>query len=405
MNIKRVFWILFLLNLLNYIDRQVLYAVFPLLQADLSLTDGQLGMLASVFMLVYMAYAPVVGYFAARTPRRYWIGGSALLWSMATLACATVKNYAALLTARGVLGAGEAGFTTLAQPFLAEQYPQKKRATILALFSLALPVGAALGYVLGGILGAQIGWRAAFGWVGVPGIFLGWLAIRFLREPAGRTQVSSKPDWRSYKQFLHNKPFIWICLAHAMITFMMGGFSAWMPTYFTRYLGFNVQQAGFIFGCCVVMSGAVGTYLGGKWADALLTNHRDAYFRVMRFGIWGALLTGIAGLFAPATWISVLCIGLAVAFLFLPLGPVAAALVAVTQAEVRAMAFAINIFVIHLLGDALSPVLIGQWSVQWGLKTAMALALVAAIPGLVFVQFACRTNEVVFLESVPLMQK
>ena len=405
MNIKRVFWILFLLNLLNYIDRQVLYAVFPLLQADLSLTDGQLGMLASVFMLVYMAYAPVVGYFAARTPRRYWIGGSALLWSMATLACATVKNYAALLTARGVLGAGEAGFTTLAQPFLAEQYPKEKRATILALFGLALPVGAALGYFLGGVIGGAWGWRAAFLWVGLPGALLGILAFSWLREPTREAAAAEKPGWREYIQLFHNKPFVWICLTHAMVTFMMGGISSWMPTYFTRYLGLNVGQAGAIFGVCVVMSGAVGTYLGGKWADALLTNHRDAYFRVMRFGIWGALLTGIAGLFAPATWISVLCIGLAVAFLFLPLGPVAAALVAVTQAEVRAMAFAINIFVIHLLGDALSPVLIGQWSAQWGLKTAMALALVAAIPGLVFVQFACRTNEVVFLESVPLMQK
>ena len=393
MSTKRVFIILFFLNLLNYLDRQILYAVFPLLQKELLLSDGQLGALASVFMVVYMCYAPVVGYFASKTPRRYWIGASALLWSVATLACGLVKNYAGLLTARGACGAGEAGFTTLAQPFLAEHYPREKRATILALFGLALPIGAALGYLAGGILGARLGWRAAFGLVGVPGMVLGVLAFSWLREPK-REMLPVYPHWSDYKKIFYNKPFLWICLAHAMVTFMMGGLSAWMPTYFTRYLQLGVQQAGTIFGVLVIVSGAAGTYLGGKWADYLLRFRKDAYYVVMRAGLWGTFAFALAGLLLPRVAAAVICIGLAVACLFMPLGPIAAALVHVTEQPVRPMAFAVNIFIIHILGDALSPVLIGQAADGWGLKTAVLLAVAVAVPvGLGSVRCARKTDQ------------
>ena len=392
MNVKRVFWILFTLNLLNYIDRQVLYAVFPLVQADLLINDAQLGLLASVFMLVYMFYAPVVGYFAARTPRRYWIGASAILWSVATLACGAVKNYIGLLTARGICGAGEAGFTTLAQPFLAEQTPKEKRATVLALFCLALPIGAALGYMFGGVLGSHFGWRIAFLGVGLPGIVAGILAFKWLREPEQQMALE-KPGWRDYQQLLKNKPFLWICLAHAMVTFVMGGISAWMPTYFTRYLGLDVGQAGTIFGGLVVVSGAAGTYIGGKLADWMLRHTKQAYYHIMEMGLAGGLLAGWAGLSTTYTPLSVFCIGIAVACLFMPLGPIAAALVQVTSPAVRSMAFAVNIFLIHILGDALSPVFIGQCSNVWGLKIAFFIALLAAVLGYLFVRFAKQADQ------------
>ena len=182
MSSKRLFWILFFLNLFNYIDRQVLFSVFPLIQTDLHITDFQLGTLASVFMIVYMCYAPVVGFFADRHPRQYWIAASALLWSAATFLSGLAKNYVSLLTARAAIGIGEGGFTTIAQPFLAEQYPKNKRATILAYFGLALPAGAALGYLLGGVIGGSWGWRAAFMLVGAPGVFLGILAFTHIKD-------------------------------------------------------------------------------------------------------------------------------------------------------------------------------------------------------------------------------
>lgn len=385
MNAKKLFWILFLLNLLNYIDRQVLYSVFPLLQQDLALSDLQLGSLASSFMLVYMGFAPLAGYWADRFPRPKLISAGAFLWSAATLLCAAAKNYGGLLFSRSLIGAGEAGFTTIAQPFLAEYYPAKKRATALALFGLALPAGSALGYFFGGLIGQHWGWRAAFMLAGAPGMVLGVLAWTQLTDSARqRLSPAKRPRLADYLALLFNKAFLWICLAHAMITFVQGGLSAWMPTYFHRYFDFTVAQAGTVFGAIVVICGAAGTFLGGKLADRLLTKTPKAYFITIFSGILLMLPCAVAALYAPNGTLGVLFISLAVLCIFLPMGPVAAALVALSKPSVRSMAFAFNIFIIHALGDALSPVLIGRASDAWGLKTALLLGCAALLPGLLF---------------------
>ena len=389
MNAKKLFWILFLLNLFNYIDRQVLYSVFPLLQAELHLNDVHLGALASAFMLVYMCYAPFVGYFADRTPRQKWIGASALIWSAATLACSAAKGYISLLFTRGLIGVGEAGFTTLAQPFLAEYFPKAKRATALACFGLALPAGSALGYLLGGLIGQHWGWRAAFMLAGVPGLFLGFLALTQLQDNRRLPQQPAEiPHLKNYLALLKNKPFLFICLAHAMITFIIGGLSAWMPTYLHRYLQMDVAKAGVIFGALVVVCGAAGTYLGGKSADKLLNFSPKAYFWVIGLALAGVLAPAWIGIQTQSAGWALICFGLSIICLFLPTGPVAAALVSATRAPVRSMAFAVNIFIIHALGDALSPVLIGQASDEWGLKAAVLLCCLAAVPGILFTWLA-----------------
>ena len=282
MNPKRLFWILFSLNLFNYIDRQVLFSVFPLIQTDLHITDFQLGTLASVFMIVYMCYAPVVGFFADRHPRQYWIAASAFLWSVATFLSGLAKNYASLLTARSIIGIGEGGFTTIAQPFLAEQYPKNKRATILAYFGLALPAGAALGYLFGGVIGASWGWRTAFMLVGAPGLLLALLAFFTIKDREHRLLDNrKKPGLGQYLSLLKNKSFLFLCLAHAMQTFTLGGLSAWMPTYFHRFFEMDVAQAGLVFGSMVIAAGALGTFIGGKVADRLLQKTDYAYFIVI----------------------------------------------------------------------------------------------------------------------------
>ena len=389
MNTKHLFWILFLLNLFNYIDRQVLYSVFPLLQTDLHLSDWQLGTLASVFMLGYMCYAHVVGYFADGSLRQKWIGASALIWSAATLACATARNYFSLLFTRGLIGVGEAGFTTIAQPFLAENYPKKKRATILAVFGLAMPAGSALGYLWGGAIGLHWGWRTAFLLAGVPGLVLGILSLTHLKDIRRAQQTAAeKPSRHDYKALFQNKPFLFICLAHAMITFIIGGLSAWMPTYLHRYLQMDVAQAGTWFGALVICCGAAGTYAGGKLADKWLEFSPKAYFWVIGLSFLALLPPAWLGIQTNRPALALGCFGLAIICLFLPTGPIAAALVASTRNKVHAMAFAVNIFIIHALGDALSPMLLGHASDLWNLKIAVLLCSLAAGPGLVFTWMA-----------------
>lgn len=380
---KALFIILFLLNLFNYIDRQVLYSVFPLLQTDLHLSDGQLGLLASIFMGVYMCYAPVMGYLADRLKRPKLIAISALLWSMATLLCGASRNFITLLTARGLTGVGEGGFTTIAQPFLAEKYPKEKHASLLAAFGLALPLGSALGYVLGGWLGQTWGWRLAFMAVSIPGVLVGILAW-FLPDET-RTHQKTYPSLSSYKQLFKNKPFLSVCLAQAMITFIMGGYSSWAPTYFVRYLHIDVAQAGTWFGGLVIVCGALGTFIGGKLAQHWRSEHSNAYYRLMMLSLAFTVFPAIYGLSAGSLKGALVSFGLVIVLLFLPTGAIAAALVETTPAPIRSMAFAVNIFIIHLLGDMLSPSVIGYLSDRWDLRAALLTSLVVILPGV----YAC----------------
>ncbi len=384
---RRLFGILFLLNLFNYIDRQVLYAIFPLLQTDLRLSDGQLGALASVFMLVYMCYAPVMGYLADRFSRPKLISLSAFMWSLATLFSAAASRFSHLLLARGFTGVGEGGFTTIAQPFLAEHYPKEKHALVLALFGLALPLGSALGYGLGGVIGQAWGWRMAFIGLSVPGVFLALLAW-FLPDRA-LTQ-REKPSWAEYKHLLRCKSFLYVCLIQTAVTFMMGGCAAWVPTYFVRYLHVNTAQAGVWFGILVIICGALGTFIGGKWAEKRLACSPHAYYEVMIAALAGSVVPLWLGLQCTHLGAALVWFGLAIFFLFLPTGAIAAALVATSPAPVRATASALNIFIIHLLGDTLSPVLIGFMSDAWNLKAAIFISTLVMIPGLLFCLIAIK---------------
>ena len=391
MKINRLFAVLFGLNLLNYIDRQVLYAVFPLIQTDLSLSDLQLGSFASVFICVYLCCAPVIGFFADRSSRAKWIGATACLWSASTLGCGAAFNYVSLLAARAGIGVGEAGFTTIAQPFLAEQYPKHKHSFILALFGLALPLGSALGYILGGLIGQHWGWRAAFMLAGVPGAFLGLYAWTRLKDTrAAAATAAQKPHWNSYRALLKNKAFLWLCLAQAMITFIIGGLSAWAPTYMHRALKLDMAQAGFVMGVLIIVCGALGTFAGGKLAEKLLRRTRLSYFWVLGGALAFVVLPFWAGLCTAHLWSLLACFGLTVFCLFFPTGATSAALVAASPQEVRSMAFALNIFIIHLLGDALSPLFIGYLSDTWSLQVAFWICSLAAFPGAVFAWLAAR---------------
>lgn len=381
MKIKQLFWILFGLNLLNYLDRQVLYAVFPLIQTDLHLTDLQLGTLASAFMVVYMCYAPVMGYLADRFARPRLIGWSALLWSGATLACGAAQNYVSLLLPRALIGVGEGGFTTIAQPFLAEHYPKEKHASILAWFGLALPVGSALGYVLGGLLGQHGGWRIAFMVAGVPGVLLGIWAWMGLKDRARESVTRQWPVWKDYFSLLKNKPFLSVCIAQAMMTFVMGGLAAWMPMYLHRYLGLDAAHAGVYFGMLVVGCGAVGTLIGGKLAVKWNARSQNAYYNLIAYSFLAALPFCWGALYAAQVIMVLGCLGIVLVLLFIPTGAIAAALVATTDEHIRSMAFAFNIFMIHLLGDAISPTLVGWISDVWSLKIAVFCASLMLLPG------------------------
>lgn len=389
MNPKVVLIILFLINLFNYIDRQVLFAVFPLLSDDLHLTDAQLGVLGSLFMIVYTLTAPVIAYFADRSPRQIWVSVCSCLWSIATALTGLAKDFYHIAIARSFIGIGEAGFTSVSPSLAAEGFKPEIRARILAILGLALPLGSALGYLLGGVIGQNYGWRMAFYLLSIPGFLLAIVAFIYIkdkRKPTKDEQIKVS----AYLQFFKSKSFVFLSLAGAMATFTLGGLAAWMPTYFHRYYGFTVAQAGTHFGVLIIISGLIGTLGGGMLADFLIKFTKRAYFYTVLFGYAMALPLGLLGLLCESQTLALLCFGLAMSFVFLQTGSLNAAIISITSVKIRSMAFALNIFILHALGDAISPMTIGKISESFDLHLAVFICITFLIPAIVFIYLAAR---------------
>ena len=369
-----VFSLLLAINLFNYIDRQVLYAVFPLIKTDLNLSDAALGFLGSSFMLVYMLCAPGIGYMADRGRRPLWLGAGTIIWSFATALAGLTRSYAQLLFARSAVGVGEAAYTTIAPAYLSEYFPAHMRARIMAFFTAATPVGSAAGYMLGGLIAQHWGWRAAFYAVGIPGLFLGVLALR-LKDNLPPQTKDTAPKLREYAALFSNKTFLLTTLAVSAATFTLGGLAAWMPSYFTRYFGYSVGQAGLTFGALTVAAGLLGTLIGGWAADMLARKTDKAYFLVSAAGFLASIPLGLAALNANSNFSALALFFCAILAVFMHSGPLNAAIIAVSPGNMRSMAFAAFIFTMHALGDAVSPTLIGALSDQTSLKFAVSACI------------------------------
>ncbi len=367
------------MNLLNYIDRQALYAVFPLIKADLHLSDTALGFLGSAFMLCYMLSAPLFGWLAGRAGRTTIAAVGVALWSLATVCSGAAAGYRTLLGSRTIVGVGEASFGTVSPGLLADFFPKEERGRIISCFYLAIPVGSALGYLLGGIIGQRYGWHAAFFLVGAPGLLLA-LPVWFLREPAPVAgKIRRRSSWSDYLSLARNRSFVITTLAMAAMTFAMGGLAQWAPTFLHRMHGLEVGRANIFFGGITVVAGIIGTVTGGLLGDRCQRSSRFGYLTVSGWGfILGAPVLAWA-IFSPSLPGSLLAIFLAESFLFFNTGPLNTVILNVTPQPLRAMAFAVNIFFIHALGDAVSPTLLGWFSDLTDLRRSLLITPPAVV--------------------------
>src|SRR5437868_12346016 len=298
------------LNFLNYIDRSVLFAVQPLAQAEFNRSDAQFGFLNTAFFLSYMVAAPVMGVLADRYARKAIIIGGAIVWSAATLLTAVTHTFGTLLFRHALVGIGEATFVTIAPAFLAEMFSEERRGRILALFYMAIPVGTALGYVVGGELG-RYGWRTPFYVAGGPGLLLA-LGLLFIPEPVrgNADRVRETPERGTLRGLAHNGAFWTATLGMAMMTFALGGLSVWMPTFLSRIRGYPLARASELFGVMTAFNGIVATLLGGWLGDRLLRRTAGAYYLVsgvsMAIGL-PAMLVGLyshGSLMLPAIFVA-----------------------------------------------------------------------------------------------------
>ena len=358
------------LNLLNYLDRYLLPGVQPLIQAEFKVSDERMGALTTALFVTYMLTAPLTGWLGDRFRRKPLIVAGAVLWSLATLATYWVHDYWTLYFRHALVGVGEATFGIFAPAILSDFFPARDRNRVLSWFYLAIPVGAALGYLVGGQLGEHYGWRTPFFVGAIPGLIIAAAYALFATEPArggseGRIATRAKPTaaemYRNFLNLFKNPAYLTATLGMAMMVFTLGGISAWVPTFLHRFAGMSVGKAGTILGAITVIDGLAATALGGWLAQRWLrTNHRALYL----LSFWSVALTlpcGALVFFGPAAW-SVPALFAAEFFLFLNTGPLNAAIVNSVSGPIRATAIACNLFIIHCFGDTFSPQIIGYIS-------------------------------------------
>jgi MFS transporter, Spinster family, sphingosine-1-phosphate transporter len=387
----RAAWIalvlLLALNLLNFIDRYILPGVQPLIQAEFHASDQAMGALTTALFVTYMLTAPLTGWLGDRFRRKPLIVAGAVLWSLATLVTFWVHDYWSLYIRHALVGVGEATFTIFAPAVLSDFYPPRERNRILSIFYLAIPVGAALGYLIGGQLGERYGWRIPFFVCAIPGLVVAGLYAGFATEPerGGSEECggwigrpSSGEILRNFLGLFANPGYMFATLGMAMLVFTMGGISTWMPTFLNRFAGMGVGKAGTILGAITVVDGLAGTAIGGWLAQRWLRrDHRALYL----LSAWSVILTlPLAALvfFGPAKW-AIPALFAAEFFLFLNTGPLNAAICNSVSAGVRSSAIALEVFLIHMLGDTFSPQIIGAISGVSNLRVGLGLTLVTLI--------------------------
>src|ERR1035438_3402951 len=379
------------LNLFNYIDRYILPGEVSLIQREFHSTDQQMGALTTALFVFYMVAAPLTGWLGDRFRSKPLIIAGAVLWSVATLGTAWVHDYWTLFIRHALVGVGEATFGIFAPAVLADFYPERDRNRILSIFYLAIPVGAALGYLAGGGLGSLWGWRAPFFICAIPGLVIaalyGWIG----REPERGSSDHIKPTLNrtTFRGLFTNPAYLAATFGLAMLTFAMGGISAWVPEFLRRSAGLSVGSASQVVGAITVIDGIAGTLVGGWLAQRWLrTDHRALYL----LSFWSVALTlpcGVLIFFGPHTW-AIPSLFAAEFFLFLNTGPLNAAILNSVSAPVRATAVGLNLFIIHAFGDTFSPQIIGAISDRTNLRIGLGATLISLIVSCVILFMGAR---------------
>jgi MFS transporter, Spinster family, sphingosine-1-phosphate transporter len=368
------------LNGLNYVDRYVGAATLPLILASLSLSDASGGLLQSAFIITYSLVCPIVGWIGDRSNRMRLAAAGVFVWSAATVASGLAPTYLALLLARAVVGVGEASYAVVTPSLLSDCYPADRRARVLGIFYAAIPVGTALGYILGGLVGERQGWRHAFFIAGAPGLALALLLLA-IREPVRGAydrpgaQARTPPGLgASLRALLARRSYVCNTLAQVIYTFAMGGLATWIPTYFVRVRGIPLATAASTFGLLLVVAGFLGTLLGGRLGDAFARRAPGAHFLVSGWTLVASLAFTVPAVLAPSPAVFWPAMFMTLLMLFVNVGPLNAAMANVLPADLRARGFAATTMVMHLFGDAASPWLIGVASDAVGLTAPVLVA-------------------------------
>ena len=384
--------LLLLINLVNYIDRYMMAALEPPIQAQFfpgnpPNAELWMGMLGTAFTVCYMVLSPFFGYLADRKSRWMIVGAAVVIWSLATGGsglAATFGGFALLFATRILVGVGESGYGPTAPTLISDYFSIKRRGIVMAIFYMAIPLGSALGFIIGGAMARRHGWPSAFFVVFSPGLVLGILCF-FMKDPprgqpdAGAHAAPRSAKFADYLSLLRTPSYLLVTGGMAAMTFAVSGISYWLPRYIVeiRKVG-NIESVNFKIGAITAACGIVATLTGGAVGDILGRWVKSSYFLISGIGMLIAVPFVILLVKSPfpTAWVFV---AIAEFFLFFNTGPTNTILANVAHPEVRATAFALNIFVIHVFGDAIAQPLLGKIGhSSWD----AAFYLVAAVVGL-----------------------
>ena len=375
------------LNLFNYLDRLVLSAVLPRIEDELGLSHARAGLLGTVFLVGYFITSPVFGTLADRGSRKGLLAIGIGVWSLATAASGLARGFGELAAARAIVGVGEASYATIAPTLIDDLAPPEKKGRWLAIFYAAMPIGAALGYVTGGVVEKAHGWRASFFVAGGPGIVLALVCL-LIAEPERVLTEKMAPILAALRPLARSKLYVRGVLGYCANTFAVGGFAYWAPAFLFRRYDLDLALANKGMGAVTVLSGALGTAIGGLWSDRatakIARDDHDARARVFLFicassSLVAAPLAAAALLTPHAAWFFPLFF-LAETAIFVSTSPINAVMLETVPVALRATGMAVCIFAIHLLGDLWSPPGVGILADHLPMSVAMlALPLAVAL--------------------------
>ena len=376
------------LNLLDYLDRQLLAAVLPALQPALNIGDQQAGTIGTAFMLGYFLTAPIFGWLGDRMSRRWLIAGGVFVWSLGTLLSGHANVYASLLFFRVLVGFGEASFGTISPAWIADLFPAGRRNNAITIFYFAIPVGSALGYLMGGYLAVHYGWRAAFLWAGYPGLLLAFTLFLFREPERGASEpVQTMPSipsgmsaWRTYATLGKFPAYLLVVAGYIAQTFAMGGFSFWAPSFLYRVHHMALDTAAFFFSASLAATGLVATLAGGFLATRWQRKTGTGYSWVLALSALLAAPMAYLAFTLPDVGQAKIALVATMFLLFLSTGPVNTLIIETVPVSMRATSMAASIFAIHLFGDLWSPKFVGYLSDRWGdLQRAVLWVLPGAL--------------------------
>jgi len=401
-----VFVLSFLLMMSNFVCRQVIVGVFPFLKVQWTLTDAQLGSLASIVALTVGLMTLPISLLVDRWSRVKSIAAMAVVWSLATVACGFAGSYSQLLALRGVIGIGEAGYGSAGSAILSHVFPESRRSSVIGGFLAAALFGSVVGVVLGGVLATHLSWQGALIVVGIPGLVLAALYPLVVRDYA--TVALLKPDLANHtsrkmrvvdalKELFGSSAVCFTYLGSGLQVLVQSTLIAWLPSYLNRFYGLTPDRAA-IKAAMVVLLGGVGMFCGGYLADhASRKNYRRRLQLPALYALGSFILLTTAFSLQPGSK-QFFLIALGGFVVSGHVGAAVAVIAGLTHPGLRTTALATQVLASNLIGLAPGPFIVGTLSDAFGLRSAMAIIPLASVGAAIFFQLGSRhlPTDVVF---------